>query len=407
MTDKNESNVSEVLTEVNSAALSIEFTFIFGSNYWSKIATFVLNHAEKYLFFSALVLIYFELGFLIYNFYNNTNKNINEISGLSYVVAKTAVITAAVTGGILFAPQFILLTPIFFVVSISMDLIRSVGLLCWNIFSLADLYFSNKNNIHNDFSKQKYNKLKSIYIKNIWEYSILSLTSLIMTAATVIVFLMPHISPAFVATAVILGPLKTTIAGFAGMIGGATMFTTFFAPIFTQAALKFPKFCKSLYKRLVNQKDEAIELITLKSKTPTIDNTKKLNKAMNVKVDHHNFYYRAKDRELIIENISQDKPELARGALASMAETKSKELPKSQTKKIQVANIIKAYANGEKVIDNFGDVKSNAASVLDYINRKFPSINYSFLRHESDTKNLVNAFQVYADRFERQAIRVS
>ena len=241
-----------------------------------------------------------KLATYLFKFITAKNKNIYQTGLLGWGILQAAITGFAIAGTLIAATSFALLTPAIIVGSLALDTIRNITLMFWHVGKLAKLRFSLRKQLITDpIARAKYLQLKTELIAKVKDYAIGSVLGLIMTSATAVAFLFPHIGLGAIAAAgLVVGGIKITLSMALGVLAvGAPM-----VPVFVSAI-------KSAYARLKsvfgNQKKNSLERAAIsqdKSSDFIISATLKAEKTFSAQADAQKF---TQDNTKPVENTAE------------------------------------------------------------------------------------------------------
>lgn len=403
-------------------AQSTLFAGMFGSTLVEKISNFLMIKEGNFLFTTALFLRIAKLITATYNFVNNRNRNLSHTAEYGWTMLSGLALVAAIGGSILLATTFTLAAPIIFTAVFGADTVRNIFLTIWNAVRWGMLAYQVRGD-ENTLTQLKYEKLSSIYAENVKNHFIGSLIGLLGTAATVVIFLFPHIGLGAITTAAVL---KTTVGGFLGIFSGVAFVAPIVLPKLTNLAITGYRKVKNLFNGLFSRRAPAHEeqqpLLGAQREQPNlvvrpkfrITNVDELVKASHHHIDHAPLMNRSKDRELLLKHINPEDPALALVAIENMVSDKIAVLTQDLAKKgwledrqaykrrakVEALTKIQDYLNFREVRNDENLKIDNVDALIKYIDRKYPEVDQSFFRNESDTRNILNALKAY-EKFEK------
>jgi hypothetical protein len=421
-------SVVESFRKLRELAETTEFSGIFGSAIKSKWFAFIMQHAGTYLFSASLALTLLKIGFDIEQYWKARNKNLSQKSGLLWNLLQAGAIATAVAGSLFFATLFFVPTSAIFVATMGLDTVRNVGLLVWNVYKLASLRFSLRNDLKDPLTRIKYKRLKNIYIDNILRHTIGAAIGLFCTLASASIFLFPKIGIVFTASTIVtIGAVKLSLSGLAGITAAAAMLSPIVIPLAVLAVRKVSNVCRPLSNKVISffkKTDDAPELVSTlvkPAKKPklVIDNSDKLGEAMRHKLNFDAYSHHSNSRELIIKLIDANERDMAINYLRENIDIKIHELTMQienslswfqyrqadkRQQKIDALSLILVFLDTTYVIPD-GDKKiSTVNELIKLIEKKYPAVDDSFFLEESDTRNILNALKAYGERFPERGV---
>jgi hypothetical protein len=415
--------------KLRELAETTEFSGIFGAAIKSQWFAFIMKHAGTFLFSVSFALILLKIGFDIEQYWHTRNKNLSAKAGLLWSVLQGVALGTAIAGTLFLATVFFVPTSVIFVTTMGLDTVRNVGFFLWNVYQLASLRYAVRNDLTDALTKLKYNYYKNIYINNILKHFIGAAIGAFCTVASAFIFLFPKIGVTFAATTIVtIGAVKVSLAGLAGIAAASAMLAPIVVPIAVAVVSKISNLCKPLFSKVFSffkssdnspKPTPVLELPKpVKQPKLVIKNFSDLALAENHKINFNAYSYHTNTREFIIKLIDANQQNVAftylRDAISNkidlLLEQKSNGLSWIQAhqadkrqQKIDALQLLARFLNDNQVTAD--DKKISAMDeLIKFIENKYPAIDDSFFLEESDTRNILNAAKVYAERFPNRGL---